>query len=223
MLLLVSALVMTPVVMDEVRDIYLHHIVAPKAHPVYVGGRILASSFQLQYKGHKFTITNKHVCDSAKAEDKSIRASGPSPVSLDVYANINGFNRSILKVSKLHDLCILAPLPDSPTFSLASSVQVGESVSIIGHPRGFKQSISDGRLVNKIFEPSHLLPKANIIMSYLTTANAYPGNSGSPVINRWGNVIGVLYAGHSQDYTNINYVVPLTYLKAELDDYLNGY
>ena len=54
--------------------------------------------------------------------------------------------------------------------------------------------------------------------SYSTTAVAYPGNSGSPVVNRYGNVIGVLFAGSSQQERD-NYVVPLAELKRVLNKF----
>lgn len=44
---------------------------------------------------------------------------------------------------------------------------------------------------------------------------SYGGNSGSPVVNFWGNVVGVLYAGGRQ--VTDSYVVPLRYLKNMLE------
>ena len=38
------------------------------------------------------------------------------------------------------------------------------------------------------------------VMAYETTITTFPGNSGSPVVDAWGNVSGVLYAGNN--FTN---------------------
>ena len=54
--------------------------------------------------------------------------------------------------------------------------------------------------------------------SYSTTAVSYPGNSGSPVVNKYGNVIGVLFAG-SNEQERDNYVVPLAELKRVLNKF----
>jgi hypothetical protein len=46
---------------------------------------------------------------------------------------------------------------------------------------------------------------------------AYGGNSGSPVVNFWGNIVGVLYAGGRQPTDS--YLVPLIYLKQALEKF----
>lgn len=45
------------------------------------------------------------------------------------------------------------------------------------------------------------------IESALMNAQVFPGNSGSPVVNFWGRVIGVVFAGDTR--TNYGYMVPI--------------
>lgn len=52
--------------------------------------------------------------------------------------------------------------------------------------------------------------------AYVTSVVIYPGNSGSPVVNFWSNVIGVAFAS---DSTNWGRMVPLQDIKAFLKNY----
>lgn len=47
-------------------------------------------------------------------------------------------------------------------------------------------------------------------------AIAYAGNSGSPILNKWGNVVGVLFAGSASQNT-ASYIVPLEYVTPFVD------
>ena len=58
---------------------------------------------------------------------------------------------------------------------------------------------------------------AKNLKSNMFNGISYGGNSGSPVVNFWGDVVGVLYAG-SRHVTD-SYVVPLHYLKRILRDF----
>lgn len=133
---------------------------------------------------------------------------------------IGNLNRKILYNSPNHDICFLEPVGDK-YFSLASYVHRGEAVTIIGHPRGMAQSISDGRIVGEGVRSFPWLPDAGRVKFLRSTALSYPGNSGSPVVNRYGNVVGILFMGWSADYVNINGIVPLDALKSELESFLS--
>ena len=52
--------------------------------------------------------------------------------------------------------------------------------------------------------------------AYTTSVVIHPGNSGSPVVNFWGNVIGVAFAG---DSTNWGRMVPIQDIKLFLKNY----
>lgn len=236
----------SPILMDHARDIYLEEIVTKKAMPVKYEERVIASSFQIKFKGKRYTVTNNHVCSVIADEEKAqaikkakdvyrsmlkigipeqfarallkirlkvINATEYSVV--DKTLKIGNINRKILYNSPNHDICFLEPV-GSKYFELASSVHRGEKISIIGHPRGLPQSIVDGRIVGEEYAKFSWLPKAGKIKFFRSTAISYPGNSGSPVVNRYGNVVGILFAGRSINYVNVNAVVPLDALYSEL-------
>ena len=223
-LCIVALFLGSPILMDHVKDIYISEVVAKKANPVKYKGRVFGSSFQLKYKNTVLTVTNYHVCDVMRRImfDRDV-VSGKEPKFKEEYdvvgqvLTIGEYKRTILYESKTHDICFLTPTGGS-SFDLASRVDRGERVTIIGHPRGQAQSISDGRIVG---EETNKHPSMGItVRSLKSTALSYPGNSGSPVVNRYGNVVGILYAGYPSDYTNVNYVVPLEFIKADFEQYL---
>jgi hypothetical protein len=261
--MMMGVLAATPITMHEFKEYYLHNHVTKAANPVKInfGGyaRTIGSSFQIKFKGKRFTITNNHVCSvmkrvknarnnpiARKLEDhlaglnlimKGLTKDNPlyiriSKIREDVTKRIEelaedvdiigesmvigDMNRKITYLSENHDICILEPL-GGKYLRLASGYNIGESVMIIGHPRGLQQSISDGRLVNETFENFPWLPKAGRVKALLSTAVSYPGNSGSPVVNKFGNVVGILFAGYNLNFVNLNIVVPLDALRAELE------
>lgn len=55
------------------------------------------------------------------------------------------------------------------------------------------------------------------IDSYYSNIITYPGNSGSPVVNYWGNVVGVLFAGDNR--TNHGFIIPIDQIKKFLKVY----
>lgn len=248
--LLLALVLSSPILVDRANTLYIVNVLAPKAMPVKFENRIIASSFQIKYKGKRLTVTNNHVCsviknvaerrasDRSKIVIKTIKSNNlPTWIEKILLAvvqkvkdstsfpivgeslKIGHLNRKVLYNSPNHDICFLEPVGSS-SFSLASSVSIGERITIIGHPRGKKQSITEGRIVGEGFGQFNWLPKAGVIRILRSTAITYPGNSGSPVLNRFGNVIGILFSGYSLNYLNVNGVVPLKALESELEAYI---
>lgn len=111
-----------------------------------------------------------------------------------------------------HDLAILkATGINAPALHLGNSdtVQTGETVYVVGNPKGLEGTFSKG-IVSAIrteWDSTWIQIDASIS----------PGSSGGAVLNSKGKFIGVATAGHrDKDAQNLNFVVPSNYLKTLL-------
>lgn len=90
----------------------------------------------------------------------------------------------------------------------------GQKIVVIGSPKGFEQTISDG-IVSSIRD----IPNSGKIIQI--TAPISPGSSGSPVVNLLGEVIGVatLQMHHAQQ---LNFAVPAEHILALSGTYVKS-
>ena len=119
----------------------------------------------------------------------------------------------VLAVDAVRDLALVrVDAADLGVVALGDSdlVRPGDSVVAIGHPLGLEDTVSNG-----------LVSAVRVIDPTLTvlqiSAPIAPGSSGGPLFSDKGEVIGVarLYSTKGQ---NLNFGVPVRYLKAMLED-----
>lgn len=182
--------------------------------PLSIKGQTVCSSSQVSYKGVRVTLTNRHCCQAVKMlYPKTKKFEGH-------YMVIGQFMRKILLLDKKHDLCILEPDLSKSGIHLASSVSVGEEIILIGHPRGLPKTYRNGHIVAVEYYTFPWITMDHPLPQYMISAIGYGGNSGSPVIDRYGQLIGVLFSG--TNYHTEMGVVPLNYVKDFLTRYKNG-
>ena len=111
----------------------------------------------------------------------------------------------ITKASPEHDLAILVSQNKHAFLPIDSmgNEKIGSKIFTIGNPRGLEGTISEGILSGK---------RINDNIEYLQiTAPISPGNSGGPILNAKGDVIGVstfTFKGSQ----NLNFGVPIRYI-----------
>lgn len=183
--------------------------------------------------GRQYTMTNNHVCMLADKNDLMMA----EDYTGEKYA------LKIVDIYDDHDLCILEGLTHLPTLGVANMAIHHEQVHVIGHPRLEEITIQSASFVGQkkisLYMPRKLsrgckngkemvqfghLWAYGLTMCYehLNTYHAnlisYGGNSGSPVVDDLGRIIGVLFAGDRTAVT-ATYLVPLTHVKKFLSNY----
>jgi len=131
------------------------------------------TGFIINNKG--YIVTNAHVLVGGS----TIQAINSKQELIDAYliGYEGDFDIALLKISGNYNSLKLADSDD---------VQIGEKVIAIGNPLGLQFSVSQG-IVSAIHRSG-----INGVEAYIQTDAALnPGNSGGPLINKKGEVIGI--------------------------------
>lgn len=168
--------------------------------------RGLGSGFIISPDG--VVLTNAHVVD------------GASEVIVKL-TDRREFKAKVMGVDKGSDIAVLKiAAKDLPTVRLAASdeVKVGEWVLAIGSPFGFENSATSGIVSAK----SRSLPDESYIPFIQTDVAVNPGNSGGPLFNMKGEVIGInsqIYT-RSGGYQGVSFAIPTSVVLSVKDQLL---
>ncbi len=142
----------------------------------------------------RLLLTNRHVVSNYKKKARQWDA--PKAIILKDGREITKFNS--IHCSVRVDVCAISV--DSQTtiksFSKLSLVpsKVGQEVFVIGHPQGISNPIISSGIVSS---ENFLIPGADhkgkeiVFKGFTTTAAVSPGSSGSPVLNKSGEILGI--------------------------------
>ncbi len=128
-------------------------------------------------------LTNIHVVTPDSSV--TIRRTDGTTATARVGSTAPAFDIAVLKISN--------PRPDQPTIPMGTinGARVGQEVIVIGTPLGYlSNSVSRG-----IISGLRAVSGATMIQ---TDAAINPGNSGGPLLNRSGEVLGIVNSGYSQ-------------------------
>ena len=140
-----------------------------------------ATGFHLKYKGEVYIVTNKHVCDSNVQNVNS------------KYIQFEDYVGEIIAIDTVHDLCLVTSNRDDGLELAKKFNEEMDEIILVGFPRGIGKTIRFGHIIE---EHTEFIPWIGTIASfYQISTPAYGGNSGSPVCNIYGQVVGVLFAG----------------------------
>ena len=176
---------------------------------IRVPANSLGSGFLVHPDG--YVVTNNHVIDRARQIHVELADGRKLPaglISADADADL-----AVLRISSDRPLPYL-PLGDSADLMLA------EPVIAMGNPLGFHHSVSTG-VVSGI-DRDLKDPRGRVMMAHLiqTDAAINPGNSGGPLLNAYGQVIGVNTAIRG-DAQNIGFSIPVNRLRELIPELMN--
>ncbi len=168
--------------------------------------RALGSGFVIDKAGH--IVTNYHVVRGANAIQVS-------------FSNNENFKARVVGVDPSTDSAVLQVQVKSRALKSlplgnSESVRVGDQVIAIGNPFGLDRSVTAGIVsaVQRRIEAPNQLSISHVIQ---TDAALNHGNSGGPLLNAQGQVIGVNAqietGGQSQGNVGIGFAIPINTVK----------
>ena len=168
------------------------------------GGRPGPSQVPVQGQGSGFIIsadglimTNAHVVRDAK--DVTVKLTDRREFQAKVLGADPRTDVAVLKIAANN-------LPVVP-LGKTSELKVGEWVLAIGSPFGFENSVSAGVVSAK----GRSLPDENFVPFIQTDVAVNPGNSGGPLLNSRGEVVGINSQIYSRTggYQGLSFAIPI--------------
>lgn len=158
----------------------------------------LGSGFILNRDG--YIVTNNHVV--SKADEILITFSDETESIAKVIGRDSKTDVALLKVDHMPAKVTPAILGDS------DAMKVGEVVVAIGNPFGLSHSVTQG-IISAKERSINIGPYDDFIQ---TDASINPGNSGGPLLNLYGEVIGINTAMHAGGQ-GIGFAIPINSAK----------
>ncbi len=171
------------------------------------GGQYIFSGSGFIISQNGYAITNTHVVTydngvscrtlTARLKGQAIQA---SVVLLgdDHHGSGNGVDLALIKLSHM------PPNAKALTFEQEGNVRNGEQVYVIGNSLGFGTAITSGIVSDK----ARQMGGRTFVMTDCATNG---GNSGGPLFNAKGNVIGVHVSAHN-NADGMKYAIPVAYV-----------
>lgn len=168
-------------------------------------GQCIGSGFIIDREGH--VVTNDHVATAAPrllvtlADERSVPA--------ELVGTDPGSDLAVLKIDVPAEDLTVAELGES------ASIQVGQRAIAIGNPFGLERTVTTGVVSSLGRTLSRQDSNFQIAELIQTDAAVNPGNSGGPLLDSAGRVIGVNTAIASTTGTNagVGFAVPVDIVK----------
>lgn len=155
----------------------------------------LGSGFIISADG--FILTNAHVVDGA--DEVTVRLTDKREFKAKIVGADKRTDVALIKIEA--NALPVVKMADTP------NLKVGEWVVAIGSPFGFDNSVTAGIVSAK----GRSLPQENYVPFIQTDVAVNPGNSGGPLFNMRGEVVGInsqIYS-RSGGYMGLSFAIPI--------------
>ncbi|MDR3322853.1 MAG: DegQ family serine endoprotease [Zoogloeaceae bacterium] len=178
---------------DPVAELFRRFM--PRGLPRESERHSLGSGFIISAEG--YILTNAHVVEGA--DEVMVRLTDKREFSARVIGADKRTDVALIKIEATH----------LPTARLGDpeKLRVGEWVAAIGSPFGFESSVTAGIVSAK----GRSLPQENYVPFIQTDVAVNPGNSGGPLFNMNGEVVGInsqIYS-RSGGFMGLSFAIPI--------------
>ena len=162
--------------------------------------------------GDGYIVTNAHVVEGAV--EIQVNLADGTELAATVLASDVEHDLAIIKVDLPADVTLRAAV-----LGVSTDLMVGEPVIAIGNPLGYSHTVTTGIVsaVDRELELSKQLSMTGLIQ---TDTPINPGNSGGPLLNAYGQVIGINTAIRS-DAQNIGFAIGVNALRELIPELLS--
>jgi len=209
---------------DEVNSIDIYKMASPSV--VYITSTVyrqtffygpqpvkdLGSGFVINAEGQ--ILTNYHVISGSQQVEVTLPDQTKYKAAVLVRDRLNDL--ALIKIEPKHKLTYLS-LGDS------DHLQVGQKVLAIGNPFGLQGTLTTG-VVSSVNRPIEAENNRKMEGMIQTDASINSGNSGGPLLDSQGSVIGINTAiyGPNGGSVGIGFALPINRAKTLLDDFRAG-
>jgi S1-C subfamily serine protease len=187
--------------------------IAAKVDPAVVDINTVVGSGQAAGTGMILTsngevLTNNHVVDRSTS------------IQVTIYGRSEPYAAHVIGVDPSEDIAVIQVdgVSGLPTVSIASSssVQIGDAIVALGNALGHggTPQVSRGSVtaLDQTITASEGGGKSEQLSGMIQSdASIYPGDSGGPIVNSAGQVVGMITAGNVQGFrssaSNVNYAI----------------
>jgi putative serine protease PepD len=177
------------------------------------GGRASGSGAGIVISSSGLIVTNDHVIDGASTITVTLGGAGGPTLQATVVGQDASSDIAVIKINPAGQTLHPLALGDS------SAVQVGDATYAIGNPYGLDQTLTTG--VVSALQRQINAPNGAVIKHVIQTDAALnPGNSGGPLLDASGNVIGInsqiaaSQDGGSSGNSGIGFAIPSNTVKS---------